>query len=67
MRGCCSARKSPPCCRLRILDALVAVAGYDRKHVIRLFNARPAMSLPHTFSFVGIVRLSLNDPVKAKP
>jgi hypothetical protein len=27
--------------KLRILDEFVAVTGYNRKHIIRLFNARP--------------------------
>jgi hypothetical protein len=30
--------------KLRILDEFVAVTGYHRKHVIRLFNARPVAS-----------------------
>ena len=30
--------------KLRILDEFVAVTGYHRKHVIRLFNARPGAS-----------------------
>jgi hypothetical protein len=30
--------------KLRILDEFIAVTGYHRKHVIRLFNARPVAS-----------------------
>ena len=30
--------------KLRILDEFVAVTGYHRKHIIRLFNARPVAS-----------------------
>lgn len=30
--------------KLRILDEFVALTGYHRKHAIRLFNARPAVS-----------------------
>ena len=30
--------------KLRILDEFVAVTGYHRKHVIRLFNSRPVAS-----------------------
>ncbi len=30
--------------KLRILDEFVAVTGYHRKHVIRLFNAAPVAS-----------------------
>ena len=30
--------------KLRILDEFVAVNGYHRKHVIRLFNAEPVAS-----------------------
>jgi hypothetical protein len=30
--------------KLRIVDEFIAVTGYHRKHVIRLFNARPVAS-----------------------
>jgi len=29
--------------KLRILDEFVAVTGYHRKHIIRLFNAAPVV------------------------